>query len=143
MLPLLLLRDPADTTQGKPYGSGCAAKAKLTAAQDLAVAGCDPREQSFFDLDALSLGMIFGQTHPCPLGVGRCHAGDDASVERRSGQLFVALQFTGDDFCHQRAALTSVQVHDHSGLMSAARESKRPGRSKTIGRSPLGLLQRH
>ena len=55
-------------------------------------AGCRPREQAFFDLDALGFGFVFGQANPGHFGVGVGDAGDDAGIKRCGCQLFVALR---------------------------------------------------
>ena len=57
-----------------------------------------PGEQALLDLDALGLGLVFGEADPGHFGVGVGHAGDDAGVEGGGCQFLVALQFTGDDF---------------------------------------------
>ena len=50
--------------------------------------------------------------HLAHFGVGVGHAGDDAGVKRRCGQLFVALQFTGNHFGgHMRFVYRFVRQH--------------------------------
>ncbi len=52
----------------------------------------------FLTLMPWGLGLVFRQTHPRHFGVCVGHAWNHPCVERRGRQLFVALQFTGDDF---------------------------------------------
>ena len=71
-----------------------------------------PGEQAFHDLDALGLGLVFGEAHPGHFGVGVGHAGDDAGIEGGSGQFLVALQFTGNHFSsHMRLMHRLVRQH--------------------------------
>ena len=103
-------------------------RADHTAAQDLAVAmgfgavieqqlghaliatvgnctaGGAPRKQTFFDLDALRLGLVFGQADPGHFGVGIGHIGNKAGVERSSRQFGVALLLACDFPAAGRAA---------------------------------------
>ena len=48
-------------------------------------ATCRPREQALLDLDALRLGLVFGEADPGHFGVGVGHARDHAGVEGRCG----------------------------------------------------------
>ena len=62
-------------------------------------AGGVPGEQTLLDLDALRLGLVFGEANPGHFGVGVGHGWNDAGVKRGGSQLLIALQFTCDDFC--------------------------------------------
>ena len=71
-----------------------------------------PGEQALFDLDALRLGLVLGETHPGHFGVGVGHRWNHARIEGRTREFLVALDFTGDHFGgHMRFMHRLVSEH--------------------------------
>ncbi len=60
----------------------------------------------------MGFGLVFCQAHPSHFGVGVSNTWNDACVECGGSQFFVALQFTGNDFCcHMRLMHRLVSQH--------------------------------
>ena len=103
-----------------------------------------PREQAFFDLDALRLGLVFGQADPGHFGVGIGHAGDDTGVEGGAGQFFVVFGFTGDDFGrHMRLVHRLVRQHGLADDVANGKDVRHVGAHLDVDVDEAAVGHRH